>query len=35
MSIGEIDVSGKNTTLLPVPMDLLKKLIPNDHLNQG
>jgi regulator of protease activity HflC (stomatin/prohibitin superfamily) len=30
-TIREIGVSGKNTTLLPVPMDLLKNLIPKDH----
>jgi regulator of protease activity HflC (stomatin/prohibitin superfamily) len=30
-TIREIGVSGKNTTLLPIPMDLLKSLIPKDH----
>jgi len=30
-TIREIGVSGKNTTLLPIPMDLLKNIIPKDH----
>jgi regulator of protease activity HflC (stomatin/prohibitin superfamily) len=30
-TIREIGVSGKNTTLLPIPIDLLKNLIPKDH----
>ena len=30
-TIKEIGVSGKNTTLLPIPMDLLKGLMPKDH----
>lgn len=27
----EIGISGKNTTLLPIPVDLLKSLVPKDH----
>jgi regulator of protease activity HflC (stomatin/prohibitin superfamily) len=30
-TIREIGVSGKNTTLLPIPMDLLKNLMPQDN----
>jgi regulator of protease activity HflC (stomatin/prohibitin superfamily) len=30
-TIREIGVSGKNTTLLPIPMDLLKSFMPKEH----
>jgi len=30
-TIREIGASGKNTTLIPIPIDLLKRLMPQDH----
>ena len=30
-TIREIGASGKNTTLIPIPIDLLKRLMPQDN----